>query len=146
MNDATPLFHRPSLTRRVAAMVYDLFLLLSLLFLASFLILPFTGGHSVPPGHLPFRLYLLAVSFLFYAWFWTHGGQTLGMRVWRLYIRCPDGTTISWGRATLRFLAALVSSACFGLGFLWILVEKDRRAWHDLWSGTEMVLIEKKTG
>jgi len=141
---STPtLPHRPTLVRRLGAMVYDFFLLFSILFMASFLLLPFTRGQSLPPGDPLFRIYLLTVTFLFHGWFWTHGGQTLGMRAWRLSIQCFDGSKVGWGRAVLRFLIALASWACLGLGFLWILVDKDRRAWPDLWSGTEMILLNK---
>ncbi|CAK0765771.1 RDD domain-containing protein [Gammaproteobacteria bacterium] len=143
MTDATAPSPRPTLVRRLAAMVYDFFLLFSLLFIAGFLSLPFTGGERVPPGNQLFRLYLLVVSFLFYGWFWTHGGQTLGMRAWRLRVQRPNGSPVGWKQAALRFLAALVSWACLGLGFLWILVDKDRRAWPDLWSETEMILLKK---
>ena len=39
----------------------------------------------------------------------------------------------------VRFLAAIVSAACLGFGYLWILVDRDGRAWHDRWSGTRVV-------
>jgi uncharacterized RDD family membrane protein YckC len=44
----------------------------------------------------------------------------------------------------LRFFAAILSWSAGGLGFLWILVDRDRMAWHDRLSKTEVVLLAKK--
>jgi hypothetical protein len=52
-------------------------------------------------------------------------------------------------RSLLRCLGALLSAACLGLGYLWCLVDKHGRYWHDYISRTELVLVpkrEKKSG
>ncbi|MCK5640558.1 MAG: RDD family protein, partial [Gammaproteobacteria bacterium] len=115
-----------SLTRRLAAIFYDTLLLIAVLVAASFPpVLLFTSGEQTPPAWAPlFRSYLLTVSFLFYGWFWTHGGQTLGMRVWRVRVQTRKGHGITWWQALLRFIVAIVSWACLGLGFLWSLFDK----------------------
>jgi uncharacterized RDD family membrane protein YckC len=126
----------PGLLRRLAALVYDLLLLLAVLAAATVCWLPFTGGQAVTPDHAGYRLFLLGLSFWFYGWFWTHGGQTLGMRAWRMRIYAVDGRPIGWGRAVRRFAAAAVSAVALGLGFLWPALSDQRKAWHDLLSGT----------
>ncbi|MCB1735059.1 MAG: RDD family protein [Gammaproteobacteria bacterium] len=140
MND-TPL--RPGLLRRLAAVGYDFLLLLSVWFLASFLILPFTHGEAVDTSNWWFKLYLLVVTFLFYAWFWTHGGQTLGMRAWRMKLLTEDRKTIGWGRAALRFSVAGLSWGAFGLGWLWMLWDRDQNTWHDTLSRSRMFMTPK---
>lgn len=123
----------------MAAQVYDLFLLIALLFLATALLLPLTSGEAVSPQQaLIYRVYLLIISFFFYGWFWTHGGQTLGLRAWKIKVLTRDRKPISWYQAFLRFTTAIVSWGFFGLGFLWILVDKNRRGWHDKLSGTAL--------
>lgn len=92
---------------RIGAAVYDALLLLALFFLATALVDPFLPDDHVPAGTLWFQLYLLLVSYLFNGWFWTHGGQTLGMRAWRLRVTDESGQSIHWGRAGLRFLCAV---------------------------------------
>ena len=42
------------------------------------------GGREIGPGTLWFEASLVAVALLFCAGFWTRGGQTLGMRAWRM--------------------------------------------------------------
>ena len=127
----------PSFWRRLAAQTYDFLLLIALLFLATALLLPFTAGLAVTDQHaLIYRVYLVVVSFFFYGWFWTHGGQTLGLRAWKLTVLTQDKKTLDWTQALVRFVTASVSLGFFGLGYLWILIDKDRRGWHDHLSKT----------
>lgn len=127
----------PNLLRRFAAIFYDFLLLLSVLFLATALILPFNAGQAFTQ-HWLYSCYLLGISFTFYGWFWTHGGQTLGLRAWKLQILTFDRKTITWQQAFLRFSSAILSWAVLGLGFLWSLTNQERRCWHDLFSKTDI--------
>ncbi len=129
----------PGFLRRLAAQIYDLFLLIALLFLATALLLPFTAGEAVSSQQtLIYRIYLAVISFFFYGWFWTHGGQTLGLRAWKIKVLTLDQKSISWNQALLRFATAIVSWGFFGLGFLWVLIDKNRRSWHDHLSKTAL--------
>jgi uncharacterized RDD family membrane protein YckC len=128
----------PGFLRRLAAIVYDLFLLLALLFVATLAVLPLNDGEAFTSTQYLYPVYLLVIGFLFYAWFWTHGGQTLGMRAWKIKVLTFDQKPISWPQALFRFTAALVSLVPGGLGFVWILIDKNRRAWHDSLSGTAL--------
>lgn len=107
---------RAGLLRRLAALFYDALLLAAVLMIASALSLPFTGGEAVRAGNPFFSTYILLVAFFFFAWFWTHGGQTLGMRAWRLRLQQLNGSGVSWWHALLRFLSALPAWLLFGLG------------------------------
>lgn len=131
--------HTPNLLRRLAAIFYDLLLLLSVLFVATALILPFNAGEAFTQ-HWFFSLYLLILSFIFYGWFWTHGGQTLGLRAWKLQVLTIDKQPISWLQAFWRFSSAIVSWSIFGLGFGWALMAKDKRCWHDVFSNTNIFI------
>lgn len=131
------------LPRRLAAALYDTVLLLGVELLAF---IPYTllrrgaGSGSFDPLAL---FWLLAVAFLFFGWFWTHGGQTLGMRTWRIRVQTRDGRAISWSQALLRFMTAIVSWAALGLGFWWSLWDKEKMTWHDRWS--ESLLVKAET-
>jgi uncharacterized RDD family membrane protein YckC len=131
-------YSAPGFFRRLAAIIYDLFLLLALLFVATLLVLPLNHGEAFTSKQYWYPAYLLTVSFLFYGWFWTHGGQTLGMRAWKIKVLTFDRKPIDWTQALLRFTATLVSLAPGGLGFAWILIDKNRRAWHDYLSHTAL--------
>lgn len=103
------------LPRRLAAIGYDSLLLAGILLGATALALGLAVAllgseaiklHNPLQGNPFFSTYLLLVCFFFYGGFWTHGGQTLGMRAWRLRVQRCDGRGIGWWQALLRFLIA----------------------------------------
>jgi uncharacterized RDD family membrane protein YckC len=104
--------------RRLAAMFYDALLTLAIWLVANGVLLLFTGGKAVASGNPLMTLYLLSVTFLFFGWFWTHGGQTLGMRAWRMRLQRRDGGALSWPRALGRFLTAVPAWALFIFGII----------------------------
>lgn len=128
--------------RRLAAIAYDAFLLFALFFVATALVLPFTGGEAIAPGNAIYLLYLLGVSYLYFGWCWTHGGQTLGMRAWHVRVRTLQGEAVPWRLGAARFLAALLSWGAGGAGFLWATVDPERRSWHDRLSHTMLETVE----
>lgn len=144
------------LLRRLAAIVYDAVLLAGLLLVASAVVtLPI--GLSVGPERAqplfaspwfrwPHFVYCVAVVAAFHLWFWTHGGQTLGMRAWRLRVVRQDGGPLGPRDAIARWLASLLSWLPFGLGFLWSLVDPCGQAWHDRLSGTRLLVVPKAHG
>jgi uncharacterized RDD family membrane protein YckC len=94
------------LPRRLGALLYDSLLLGGLLLMATVALLPLTGGRAIAAGTPWFSLYVFAIVALFFGWFWTHGGQTLGMRAWKLRLRRHDGGPVRWWQALVRLLLA----------------------------------------
>jgi uncharacterized RDD family membrane protein YckC len=128
----------PGLLRRLAACFYDCLVLAAVLMMAGALWVA-VSRVAAAPGDWLFRGYLLAVAAVFFGAFWTRG-ETLGMRAWKLRLVAADGQPPGWGRALLRFATAFISWAALGLGFLWVLVDRERLAWHDRLSGTRLVM------
>lgn len=123
--------------RRFAAMAYDSLLMTGLLFVAAVPAVLLHGGAidaGSPVVRWLFVLYLAAVVFLFHGWFWTHGGQTLGMAAWGVRIVTADNTRMSWRAAFIRW-----TTACLGLANMVSTGAPGRRAWHERWSGTYTV-------
>ena len=143
MNSApdSTLHHLPgaSFWRRFLALNYDLLLVAALLFVATAGAMLVHGGPVDPTSPL-FRLYLLLVTWAFFVGFWSHGGQTLGMKSWRLRVTKRDGSPLGWNRASLRFLAALATP---GIGMLWCLVDRDRQGLYDRIAGSRCVVLPK---
>lgn len=131
------------LLRRLAAFVYDILLLAAILFIAAFVALLFSGGEAISPGNPWYQTYLFTLGYIFYAWFWTRGGQTLGMRAWRLRVESMDGGPINLGQALLRFMAGIATVMTAGLAMLWMLFDKDKRTLHDRFSDTRVVVLPK---
>jgi len=134
----------PGFLRRIMAVCYDAVLLLAVLFFATALTLPFNSGQAFASDQYFYHLYLLCVCFFFYGWFWTHGGQTLGLRSWKIKLCRVDGGEVTWRLAALRFAAAALSWLCFGLGFFWCLFDKNRLCWHDYLSNTKLFMVDRE--
>lgn len=146
MSDILEQAARPGLLRRLAAIFYDAWLITALWLLGAgidALIRSALGGAPGQGAYWALQLYLIAVPIAFYCWFWTHGGQTLGMRAWRLRLVSSDGSTVDLRQALTRCAAALLSWLALGLGYLWILIDPEKAAWHDRLSHTYLVLTTR---
>jgi uncharacterized RDD family membrane protein YckC len=75
----------------------------------------------------------------YFAGSWATTGRTPGMALFGLRVVLVDGRPASPGAALLRAVAFPLSIALFGLGFLGILFQAQRRALHDLIAGTTVV-------
>ncbi|MGF1527184.1 MAG: RDD family protein [Candidatus Competibacterales bacterium] len=136
--------------RRLGALLYDGLLLLAVWIAASGLALAALGlvgqlssptGDAGPPLAGPlYQSYLVCITFGFYGFFWTHGGQTLGMRSWKIRVCGPGDSPVTWRRALQRFLAGLLAVMCLGLGLWWVWWDPRGRSWSDLWSNTTTVV------
>lgn len=131
-----------SFWRRLGAMFYDSLLLLALMLVSTSLI---TLPLGMPTGYglVLFQFFIFEIiPAVFFCGFWGLGGQTLGMRAWKLRVVGDDGANLTWGDALLRHLAALLSCLSCGFGFLWILVDPQRLAWHDRLSKTRVIKVD----
>jgi len=143
-----------SLFKRLLTIVYDSFLQIALFFMVGIPVsilttFIFNGGNAITEEHSLYManqiiilLSLFATSVGFYVWFWTHGGQTLGMKTWRIKLISDNAQGISRGQAIKRYFTALFSWAFFGAGFLWSLIDIKKRTWHDIFSASHLEQIE----
>jgi uncharacterized RDD family membrane protein YckC len=150
-------FANAGLARRLAAMLYDTLLSIALLMVVTFaylMVLKLIYGETqlkamseagALTGDPLLSTLLLFSLFGFFAKFWTHNGQTLGMQVWGVRVQNADGSAIDLWQALLRFLLAIISFLCVGLGFWWVLLDKQKRSWHDIYSGSCTVQLPKQT-
>lgn len=131
---------------RLAALLYDLLVLVAIWMVAAALVLlAFRGevdvAHQPPLYHAVLQLVLLVLTALYFAVSWSRGGQTIGMRAWRVRLVDAQGGSPGWRRALLRFVLATLSLLAAGAGFIYCLFDADRRAWHDVMLGTRVLHV-----
>lgn len=143
MTPDTAAYAPAGLLRRLAALVYDAFLLAAVWMAAGGLWVA-ARGDAVPAGNWAFRAYLIAVTFAFLGGFWVHAGRTLGMQAWRLRLVTEHGAALHWPDALARFLAAGLSWTLLGGGFLWALVDREGRTLHDRLSSTRVITVPRE--
>ena len=98
-------------------------------------------GHSISwnRNDLPVAIAFAAWEFLYFAYSWGASGKTVGMALLGVKVVAADGTVAGPRRAVIRTLAFPLSFLLFGLGFIGIFLQRDRRALHDLIAGTAVV-------
>jgi uncharacterized RDD family membrane protein YckC len=130
------------LWQRLLVAVYDLLPVLALLMVTGAVCFGIAGG-KLDYHAAWYRATLLGVIAAYFVVSWSRGGQTIGMRAWRLRLIRVDGGRVPLSAALLRFAVAWVSLLAAGVGFLWIFVDAQGRTWHDLAAGTRVVKLQK---
>jgi uncharacterized RDD family membrane protein YckC len=97
----------------------------------------FVGLTSAPFGGLFFLLF----QYLYFVFFFSTTGQTVGKAIMGLRVVTIDGKRMGVKRSFIRTLCYTISLAPLGLGFLWVLGEDRRRAWHDKLARTYVVYV-----
>lgn len=139
------------LLRRLAAMTYDSLVLISLYIFAGFIVVALLKliNQGEFPGALPMSVNLslfFCIAFFYYTHSWLKGGQTIGMKAWRIYLinaRQQHGKTLplQLSQCMLRCGCGFFSLLAFGGGFFWMLLDPQQRTWHDMASLTRIVHI-----
>lgn len=161
---------RPApLWRRLAALLYDLIAVVAIVMVVDMICLIATGGNLITTGahtlipwwYQPLQLLVVLAYFVIS---WSRGGQTLGMRPWRLYLRMGDGTALPLRVAVLRAVVAAAPLLLLAIGYItspgttvWAIIivwavffalalfDRRSRALQDVVAGTEMVGLMRKT-
>lgn len=141
------------LMRRLAALLYDGFLVFAIWMLIGFVLqlVVGPGTNQLVDGVVKTDPILSAVTFVlmvasasgFYLWFWQKNGQTLGMMSWRLKLLTEDNQLVGFKQALLRYVLAWPSFFIAGLGYLWIYIDSEGNAIHDKLSHTKVVIVPK---
>ena len=141
------------LWRRLAAMMYDSFLVIAIWIIVGFLVMSAFGIDQARTENGVLRelsalhqntlfAAMIVSAFLFFGWFWTNSGQTLGMQAWRIKVQNADGSAIGWEQVALRFVTAPFSLALCGLGYLLMLIDAEKRTVPDIVSKSQVVRVQ----
>lgn len=127
------------LLRRLAAFLYDSLLLLALAFFITGIAIYFNNGQAWES--VAYKFSLLPFAGIFFCWFWKNGGQTLGMRAWRIKLVNNDETIVTWRACLVRFITGVL---LFGVTFLYALLNREGRTLHDRLSHTTIQRSDEK--
>lgn len=133
------------LLHRLLAMAYDGLVLIGFCFMVYAVVISaiarLMGTFPEMPvlGLAPVLSIFYSTIFLYYMHSWRRGGQTIGMKAWRLYLTTEDNSPVRLSHCILRSGAGFFSLGIVGLGFFWMLIDKRQRTWHDIASVTRIV-------
>ncbi|TCV93978.1 RDD family protein [Luteibacter rhizovicinus] len=153
--------HAAPFWRRLAAIVYDLLAVIAIVMVVGLLAQMATGGRIADEhGQLLTWWYqpvqgLVVGAYFFFSW--LRGGQTLGMRPWRIRVTDREGRPLTWQRAAIRLVVAALPIALLtiypltslriaawapAIGWAILLApalfDARRRAIYDMVAGTEI--------
>ncbi|MAZ43925.1 MAG: hypothetical protein CMF48_01925 [Legionellales bacterium] len=128
--------------RYLFALLYDAFITLALLMLATgslFVVVP----HELVNEHaFLYWLYLLGVNFLWVGYCWTRTGQTIGAKCWKLAVKNQNGLGLSWKDAFKRYFWS-VWTVPTGISLITTLILPSRQPIQGFLSKTRIQLLRK---
>lgn len=159
MSQANAEFVRAGFFRRLAAIIYDLLVAVAIGMCAAIVMtVIFTllyENEVLDKGGLEHVSDVLQQSLLFqitmqvwvggwvagfFLWFWRNGGQTIGMRAWRLRLFSTNEQAFGYGRALIRLIFSLG-----GIGTLLVLLDwKSKQSLQDRIAKTEVLVLSKE--
>lgn len=162
MTQTTDIHTTCPLWRRLLALLYDLVAVLAIVMVVGLLCQLATHGELITAGkqvhiawwYQPLQGLVVAAYFLAS---WLRGGQTLGMRPWRIRVAANGGARLTAGQALLRLVVAALPllllllapvlglrAALWAVAIGWVvwfgvaLFDPRRRAVHDLAAGSDV--------
>jgi uncharacterized RDD family membrane protein YckC len=90
---------------------------------------------------LPFYFFIFIINIAYYTYFHGNTGQTPGKMICKLKVVRVNGEPLGYGRAFLRWVGYLASWAAFALGFLWVIFDRQKQAWHDKIAGSYVLKL-----
>ena len=141
-----PVAYPASPAWRLLALAYDVLPLIPLVLGVSALFFWINGSRTIE--HRPLLQWMATLSIwlvvgTYFVVSWKRGGQTMGMRPWRLRVVCADGRPPGLRSLWLRYAAATITPV---FGLLWAFFDPDRRALYDVAAGTAFVRLRPRTG
>ncbi len=156
-------FEVPELKRRLACMVYEALLLFGVLFVAGWLFdILAQNRHIMALRYLRQAWFFVTIG-SYFIYFWSHSGQTLAMKTWRIILTTIGQAQVPLKKAIIRYLFAwmlflpamilayaleLKPWASIGvvvigmaLWALTILTDKNRQFLHDRIASTQLISV-----
>ena len=101
------------------------------------------------PGMSTFFTIWSVVQAIYFIVFHAVWGATPGKKLLRIHVEMANGEKLSWAFSIFRFVASIVTQATlifYGLGYLIVLIDPQKRALHDYLAKTRVVhnAIEQK--
>mgnify|MGYP003949278187 CR=1 FL=1 len=151
----------PSLRRRLACTLYEGVILFGVVIMATYLYSGLTQQRHALDGRHGLQAFLFLILGIYFAWFWSHGRQTVAMKTWHIRLERAGGGPVSQRRALARYclswLWLLPVIAVWALGLhelkaisiamvasmlgypLLAFLHPQRQYWHDAACGTRLV-------
>ena len=137
--------HSVGFFRRILALVYDSLVVAGILLSFTLLLVIFNEGYAEPGSFISIVQLIVCVCVgpFFYSYFWlVNNGQTIGMQAWKIRLVSLNNSKLNAKQTYLRCLVSTLSFVCFGIGYFWILFNKNNLSWSDIVTQTRIVKVD----
>ena len=86
-------------------------------------------------------LFEILIFLTYMIWFKLTYGATPGYQLLGIKIVSIDGAELSLKQIVIRLISAFFSVLLLGLGYLWIIFDENKQAWHDKTAGTYVLRL-----
>ena len=135
-------YHKSKLWKHIAALTYDIFPILGMFLITSLFFVLLRSGEEVKPQTTWFQLVLFAEVFFYFTYSWKIGGQTIGMRAWKIGI--ANYPSLNWQKVSLRFVVGVLSICLLGLGLWYRNWSSKNLTWMDAACGQPVIDVTSK--
>jgi len=125
------MHHPVSLLKRFAAGIYEAISLVAIWLLCTAIFVWLFGSVNTVLARHGLQILLWVITGAYFIVCWVKTGQTLAAQAWKIKLVNLQNQPLNISQAALRYGLATLSIACFGLGFLWALIDKEHLFLHD---------------
>ena len=124
-----------------AACIYELLLLIALWMLCTWVFVSVLGDATQGSKRYFLQFFMWLVTGAYFVWCWHKSGQTLATKTWKIRLVNQQNSTLSIKQCCIRYALASASILACGLGYIWILMDKDSLFLHDRLLKTRFVQL-----
>jgi uncharacterized RDD family membrane protein YckC len=134
----------PSFFKLGACLIYEALVVIALLLVCTTIFVLLLGEATVGIKRYSLQLFLWVSAGVYFIWCWQKSGQTLAMQTWQLKLLNQDGELLILPAAIARYVLASLSLMIFGLGYLWVIVDRERLFLHDRLLKNKIIFAPRK--
>jgi uncharacterized RDD family membrane protein YckC len=124
-----------------ATCIYELLLLTALWMLCTWIFVSFFGDATHGNRRYFLQFFLWLVTGAYFVWCWHKSGQTLATKTWKIKLVNQQDNTLSATQCCIRYALASASVLACGLGYIWVIIDKDSLFLHDRLLKTRFVKL-----
>jgi uncharacterized RDD family membrane protein YckC len=143
-NEQVAKISAPSFLKLGACLIYEALVVIALSLVCTTIFVLFLGDATTGIKRYSLQLFLWLAAGVYFAWCWQKSGQTLAMQTWQLKLINQDGELLTLTAAITRYVLASLSLIAFGLGYLWVVVDRDRLFLHDRLLKNKIIFAPRK--
>jgi uncharacterized RDD family membrane protein YckC len=134
----------PSFLKLGACLIYETLVVIALSLVCTTIFVLLLGDATAGTKRYSLQLFLWLTAGVYFVWCWQKSGQTLAMQTWQLKLVNQDGELLTLMAAMTRYVLASLSLLAFGLGYLWVIVDRDRLFLHDRLLKNQVIFAPRK--